>query len=140
MNLNYKLPFNDPDNVPHFPNPSDFPLIRYLPPSDLPDVGVKLDDGKLRMDLIAPEGLQGLAKVLTFGAKKYADRNWEKGIMYGRVFGAMMRHMWAWWGGELKDPETGLSHLHHAAACVHFLQTYEERGMTSFDDRPNGKD
>lgn len=99
-------------------------------------VGVKADTGKLRYDLLAPEALEGTAKVLTFGAQKYSDRNWEQGIKYSRVFGALMRHMWAWWRGEDLDAETRLSHLHHAACCIHFLQAYWERNMVSFDDRP----
>lgn len=98
--------------------------------------GMKFDDDKVRLELLPPEALWGTAKILTFGAKKYADRNWEKGINYSRVYGAMLRHMTAWWMGENEDPETGLSHLHHAACCVAFLQTYTERKMEDFDDRP----
>ena len=94
----------------------------------------KQDGGKPRMDLIAPEFLFGTANVLTFGAAKYDQRNWEKGMSWGRVFGAMMRHMWAWWGGQKADDETGFSHLHHAAACLMFLIAYEERKIGT-DDR-----
>lgn len=112
------------------------------------DPGLKFDVGKERFDLIAPEFLFATAKVLTFGAAKYADRNWENGIKWSRCFGAMMRHMWAWWGsqqptshnflfGDL-DPETSFSHLHHAACCLMFLIAYEDRGMTNYDDRPTG--
>lgn len=101
--------------------------------------GVKDDASKQRYDLLPPEALEGWVKVLTFGANKYADRNWEKGLLYSRVFGAAMRHLWAWWRGEDNDPETGESHLDHATCCVTFLSTYMKRGMTSFDDRPRGK-
>ena len=94
----------------------------------------KQDAGKPRMDLIAPEMLFGVAEVLDFGARKYAERNWERGISWGRCFGAMMRHMWAWWRGEACDPETGFSHLSHAACCLMFLMAYEARGVGA-DDR-----
>lgn len=67
------------------------------------------------------------------------ERNWEKGMSWGRCFGAMMRHMWAWWGGEKVDAETGYSHLHHAAACLMFLIAYEERQIGT-DDRKNPVD
>lgn len=97
--------------------------------------GTKLDTGKIRYDLVPPEALEEITKVLTFGAKKYADRNWEGGIAYGRVFGALMRHLWAWWKNSGPDAETGLSHLAHAGCCIFFLLTYEQRKMTSFDDR-----
>lgn len=98
--------------------------------------GAKFDGDKLRMDLIPPEAVEALAQVLTFGAKKYADRNWEKGIKWGRVFGAAMRHLWAWWRGDSLDKETGYSHLWHALTCIAFLLTYEARKMETFDDRP----
>lgn len=94
----------------------------------------KQDGGKPRMDLIAPEMLVGTANVLAYGAAKYAERNWEKGMSWGRVFGALMRHMWAWWGGEKTDAETGYSHLWHASACLMFLVAYEERKIGT-DDR-----
>lgn len=96
--------------------------------------GVKFDGDKLPYDLIPPELLESVAKVLQFGAKKYAPRNWEKGMSWGRVFSALMRHMWAWWRKEDKDPETGFSHLEHAACCIAFLIAYEKRGVGS-DDR-----
>ena len=52
----------------------------------------------------------------------------------GRVFGALMRHLWAWWAGETKDPETGISHLYHASCCLMFLAAYEARQIGT-DDR-----
>lgn len=97
--------------------------------------GWKLDAGKPRMDLIAPEMMFGVAAVLEFGARKYSERNWERGMSWGRCFGAAMRHLWAWWHGEACDAETGLSHLHHAACCIMFLAAYEARGVGSDDRR-----
>lgn len=98
--------------------------------------GVKFDDNKTRYDLLPPEALEGAAQVFAVGAKKYGPRNWEKGMNWGRVFAACMRHLWAWWRGESVDPETGISHLHHAACNIMMLQAYEARKMDRFDDRP----
>lgn len=106
--------------------------------------GTKHDGGKVRLELLPPELLYGTATILTFGAEKYDDRNWELGMKWSRVFGALMRHLWSWWGGkgpsrvnflfgEL-DEETGHSHLWHAACCIAFLITYEEREVGE-DDR-----
>ena len=96
----------------------------------------KLDQGKPRYDLIPPELLEGVAAVLTEGAReKYPARNWEGGMRWGKYFAALMRHMWAWWRGENLDPETGMSHLHHAACCLAFLIAYESRKIGE-DDRP----
>lgn len=97
--------------------------------------GVKHDTGKLPYHLIPPELLSAVADILDFGAKKYAPRNWEAGMDWSRVFGALQRHMWAWWKGEKADPETGKSHLWHAACCIAFLVAYEERKIGK-DDRP----
>ncbi len=97
--------------------------------------GRKDDAEKLRYDLIPPSTLKALATILTFGAKKYSDRNWEAGIKWGRVFGALMRHLWAWWAREEGDPETGKSHLWHAQCCLSFLIEYETTHR-EMDDRP----
>lgn len=96
--------------------------------------GRKDDGGKPRYDLIPPEMLEGVAAVLTYGAAKYEPRNWERGMAWGRVFGALMRHMWAWWRGQSHDPESGLPHLSHAACCVAFLMAFESRRVGD-DDR-----
>jgi len=96
--------------------------------------GNKFDSGKPRYDLLAPEFLDGVAIILSFGAEKYGDRNWEGGLAWGRVFGACMRHMWAWWGGERCDKESGYNHLWHAACCIMFLIAYEAREVGE-DDR-----
>lgn len=103
----------------------------YVPEKE----GRKDDAAKIRYELLPPEFLDGTADILTFGAKKYGDRNWEKGMAWSRVFGALMRHLWAWWRGEAGDPETGKSHLWHAACCLAFLMAYEAR-KSGQDDRP----
>lgn len=100
-----------------------------------PGQGIKHDADKLRMELIAPEMVTALADVLTFGAKKYDDRNWERGMPWGQVFGALMRHLWAWWSRDSVDAETGKSHLWHAACCLMFLIAFENR-KAGQDDRP----
>lgn len=102
--------------------------------------GVKYDADKVRYDLIPPAALREVAKVFTMGARKYNDRNWEMGIKYGRVFGAVQRHLWSWMEGEDNDHEWGLSHLAHAAAGVLFLLHYENQRnefKAAWDDRPS---
>lgn len=97
--------------------------------------GVKYDNEKMRYDLLPPEAIEGAVAVFTMGAGKYGERNWEKGLKYGRIFAALMRHMWAWWRGEDIDPESGLSHLHHAACNVMMLQSFSANNRTDLDDR-----
>lgn len=96
--------------------------------------GVKFDLGKTRLDLIAPEFLEGLGQILTHGAQKYSDHNWAKGMHWSRAYGAVLRHLNAWNGGEDLDKESGKPHLWHAAAELMFLVGFEARG-TGTDDR-----
>ena len=98
--------------------------------------GVKKDEDKPRWELLPYDATKGVVEILTIGAKKYAARNWELGIAYGRVFGAVQRHLTAWWQGEDFDQESGLSHVDHALCELMFLSAYVKRGMTEFDDRP----
>ena len=97
--------------------------------------GTKHDSQKIRLELLPTEALEEVAKVLAFGAKKYDDWNWAKGMAYSRLIGAFFRHSFAWARGIDKDQETTLSHLSHAACCILFLITYELKGLGT-DDRP----
>jgi hypothetical protein len=102
---------------------------------DTDNQGRKDDQEKLRYELIAPELDAALAAVLTYGAVKYEDRNWERGMDWSRPYAALKRHVDAWWAGTNFDPETGMPHLWHAACCLMFLVAYEARS-TGVDDRP----
>ena len=96
--------------------------------------GIKHDGEKVRLELLSPIALTEVAKVLTFGAKKYADNNWRKGFKWSRLLGAALRHILAFMGGQDKDPETGLSHLAHAGCCIMFLLEHEATHK-DLDDR-----
>lgn len=100
--------------------------------------GRKDDQGKLPYHLLPSDAVEEILRVLDFGAKKYAPRNWENGMAWSRPFSALMRHMWAWWRGEKADPETGISHLAHAGCCILFLLSYEIR-KGGEDDRPSAE-
>lgn len=97
----------------------------------------KADDGKTRMDLLPYEALEGIAQILTFGAAKYADHNWRKGLAWSRVYSSLQRHLGAWSRGEDLDSETGKSHLWHAGCNILFLITFEIN-KTGTDDRYKG--
>lgn len=97
--------------------------------------GTKEDKEKLRYDLLSPTSLEGLVKILTQGEKDYGERNWEKGIKWGKIFGAMMRHAWKMWSGEDIDKKSGLPHIDHIQANAHFLSHYRIHNK-EFDNRP----
>jgi hypothetical protein len=96
---------------------------------------IKFDVGKLRYDLVPARALEEVVEVFSIGAEKYAARDWEKGLEWGRVFAAMMRHAWAWWRGQARDPEGQQHHLASVAWAAFVLMTYE-RTHPELDDRP----
>lgn len=101
--------------------------------------GKKFDAGKEPWHLLPVDAVRGVVRVLAFGAGKYGERNWENGMAWSRCYAAAQRHITAWWEGESTDPETGYSHLWHAACCVLFLAAYELRSAGT-DDRPKRRE
>lgn len=90
---------------------------------------IKADQSKLRYDLIPASTTRALADILTIGAKKYAPDNWKKCTEDSRYIAAAMRHFEAWRGGELLDPESGRSHLHHVITNIAFLIEFENERL-----------
>ncbi len=80
--------------------------------------------------------LRGIAEVLAFGAQKYADRNWEKGLKYSCCFDSAERHARDVANGVLVNDESGLANESHFWTNVLFLVVFAERGRTDLDDRP----
>lgn len=52
-------------------------------------------------------------RVAEFGAIKYDNLNWTKGLPQSQIASSLQRHLWAYMEGEERDPESGLSHLDH---------------------------
>jgi hypothetical protein len=98
-------------------------------------LGTRKNSGKLRLDLIPQTAIRSLGEVLTMGADKYDDRNWENGLSWTATIASLDRHLSAFKNREDFDEESGLLHIEHALANVmflnHFYRTYPEG-----DDRP----
>jgi hypothetical protein len=91
---------------------------------------------KLPLWLVPKALIEAAGRALQHGAKKYAPNNWRKGMDYSEVFSALQRHMLAWNEGEDIDPDSGLNHIDHAAACLGFLAEYAARPeYARFDNR-----
>ena len=88
--------------------------------------GVKADSNKRRYSLLPSGVVNQVVDVLEFGSKKYADDNWQKiDNARTRYYNAALRHIDAWWSGEIKDSETGKHHLAHAVCCLMFLVWFD---------------
>lgn len=87
---------------------------------------IKFDEGKVDWTLVPFESLEGMVKVLEFGAKKYDSWNWTTGggFKWTRVLASCIRHIFAFMRGQDNDPESGLSHIYHAQCNLLFLAHY----------------
>jgi len=98
-------------------------------------IGLKDDKNKLRMDLVLPEAIEEMAKVLTNGAEKYKPNSWQN-VVDGKDkhYASLMRHLMRWRAGSKGDKESGLSHISHILTNAMFL-LYHERRENDTDKR-----
>ena len=83
----------------------------------------ELGDAKRWTELAALNNLRhpyiaDAAAAFNYGVGKYGAWNWEKGIAARRIYAAACRHYHAIERGEPADPESGLDHHCHLAACA----------------------
>jgi hypothetical protein len=94
---------------------------------------LKLDQGKLRWDLLPQDALEQVVGVMTVDADT-RGRGWERGCEWHRPLASALRHISAWQRGEQMDAGTKRPHLACAVAQLLFLLAYEQRGH-GVDDR-----
>ena len=95
----------------------------------------KDDNGKLRWDLLPLDVVEKLVEIYEFGANKYEENSWrtiENG--YKRCRAALFRHLTAYDKGERVDPESGKSHLAHAAWNALSMVYFAEKSNISTDE------
>lgn len=99
-------------------------------------IGRKDDSNKPRYSLLPTGTINQVVQVLEYGASdKYEVDNWQKiPDARRRFYDATMRHIDAWWSGEIididKDGVKGsqLPHLAHAICCLLFLMWFDNKG------------
>lgn len=100
-------------------NPKDALGIRKVPWSTVP------------ARVVAELGL-----ALLEGAVKYGRHNYRAvGVRSSVYYDAAFRHLAAWWEGQDLDPDSGLSHVTKAIACLVVLRDSMLQGNLN-DDRP----
>ena len=102
----------------------------------LPDVTdqLKYDTGKTMWHLLPLDVIEGIAKVMTFGADKYSEDGWKNtDLGISRCYSAMMRHYMAMQSGEHIDPESGLPHAYHFATNAMFIAYKNVEGEADGD-------
>jgi hypothetical protein len=100
-------------------NPKDSLGIKKVPFSTVPS------------EVTAEVGLAMLE-----GALKYGRHNYRVvGVRASVYYDAALRHLTSWWEGQDLDPDSGLSHVTKALACLYVLRDSQLIGNW-VDDRP----
>lgn len=95
-----------------------------------PNTGGQKGSKIQRFSLIPSEFVWALAGHYGVGARKYEDRNWERGYKWSLSYDALMRHLNQWLQGEDQDIETGTHHLICVAwhVCALFIFQFRKLG------------
>jgi len=95
-------------------------------------IGIK----KVPFSMIPAPVMGEVALALLEGARKYRRHNYRiAGVRASVYYDACFRHLMAWWEGEDIDPDSGLSHIVKAIACLVVLR--DSMLMENWnDDRP----
>ena len=88
--------------------------------------------GKGRYDLVSPFAMRRLAQHYEEGAKKYADRNWEKGMPFSRYVDSAKRHLDKYVMGMTDE-----DHLAATAWNIFAIMHHQELGQLELDDMPH---
>jgi hypothetical protein len=93
-------------------------------------------NSKPSITLIPPTAMVDMAGVFELGAAKYGAYNWRDTKVEKLTYlNAALRHILAYVDGEDIDPESGCTHLAHAAACMMILIDARSRNFV-IDNRP----
>jgi len=76
-------------------------------------------DEKPRPDLISPFAIERLGEWLRLGARKYKERNWEKGMPVSRCVASLYRHLMYYHQG-LRNEDHLAAILFNAMAIIHY--------------------
>jgi hypothetical protein len=104
-----------------------------LKPSNPKDsVGIK----KVPFSTVPSEVTAEVGLAMLEGALKYGRHNYRAvGVRASVYYDAAMRHLTSFWEGQDIDPDSGLSHLVKAIACLYVLRDSQCMGNW-VDDRP----
>ena len=96
----------------------------------------RIGQQKPPLHLIPPAAEIAESLVMALGAKKYGPFNWRSAKVKASVYvAAARRHILQWFDGQDDDPESSVSHLAHARACLGILLDAMATGHL-VDDRP----
>ena len=108
------------------------PKVNTKPSNPKDALGIK----KAPLTTVPFGPLYELGLVMLEGACKYGRHNYRSiGVRASVYVDAAMGHIASWWEGEDLDPESKISHLSHAMACLAVLRD-SQMMENHVDDRP----
>jgi hypothetical protein len=123
--------------TPYMPQPvTPNIVIQGATPTPYPDNNPKTVYGMAKPSVfnLPPAALLEMGAVMAFGANKYGRFNWrEKRVSFSVYYDAAMRHLFAMRDGQKTDPESGLQHAAHVAACMMIVLDAADRGNLNYD-------
>jgi hypothetical protein len=96
--------------------------------------GLRYNTGKAKWSLIDFESLEGMVRVMEYGANKYAAHNWKKGMSHTEISECLMRHLFSYLACDDFDVESKQHHIDHVLANAMFLK-YNIKHHPHLDDR-----
>lgn len=119
------------------PRPPEGSVRPAPPPPPLSTQGSRDNSDKPAISMVmeAPAAVEGIARVLMFGEKKYSRANWKKGLKVTEIIDSMQRHVLRILAGEDIDQESGLPHADHIGCNALFLSEMMAT-RPDMDDRP----
>ena len=103
--------------------------------SEVKEQAQRFNTGKPEWSLVDYKALEPMVRVLEMGKKKYSANNWKRGLPTTEICESLLRHLYAYMGGEDTDPESGLSHIAHVQCNAMFLQHMMQNKQEEFDNR-----
>jgi hypothetical protein len=95
----------------------------------------RYNSGKRKWSLVDFTSLEEMVECLEFGAEKYGDWNWKKGLPTTEICESLLRHTFSYLNGEDKDSESGISHIGHILCNAMFLNYVQKNLQDKFDNR-----
>lgn len=85
---------------------------------------LRYNEGKLPWHLVDFKAFEPMVKVLQYGAQKYAEENWRKGLSLKEIRDSFIRHLVEWNSGQDIDEESKCLHLGHLMCNLMFYSYF----------------
>jgi hypothetical protein len=106
-----------PEDEPIVETPAFLQNVKDSNPKD--SVGTK----KVPFSTVSAPVIAEIGLAMLEGSRKYGRHNYRAiGVRGSVYYDACLRHLTQWWEGEDIDPDSGLSHITKATACLVVLR------------------